>query len=131
MNFRRPNLTDKRVVVVNFLMRCKLGFAGQDLWLWWCWWNSVEKKTSTKKNKQKEKRKGKKKERKPVSRFWLERLNRTVPTVPTLGLGVTLELRRTGGGGFTVLTDARRVTRVGPAKGGLIRGEQGEWKGEG
>lgn len=39
----------------------------------------------------------------------------TVPTVPTLGLGVTLELRRTGGGGLTVFTDARRVTRVGPA----------------
>lgn len=43
-------------------------------------------------------------------------------TVPRLGFGVTLELLRTGGGGFTVLMDARRVTRVAPGR------IYGEWK---
>lgn len=33
---------------------------------------------------------------------------------PRLGLGVTLELLLTGGGGFTVFTDERLVTRFGP-----------------
>lgn len=34
--------------------------------------------------------------------------------VPRLGLGVTLELLRTGGGGFIVFTEARLATRLGP-----------------
>lgn len=41
--------------------------------------------------------------------------NKTL-TAPRLGLGVTLELRRTGGGGFTVFTEARLATRLGPGQ---------------
>jgi hypothetical protein len=38
----------------------------------------------------------------------------TLLTTPKLWLGVTLELRRTGGGGLTVLIDARRAIRDTP-----------------
>lgn len=34
---------------------------------------------------------------------------------PRLGLGVTLELRLTGGGGLMVFTEDRLATRLGPA----------------